>query len=92
MQAECARGRHQHCRVFVGRVCKQCIGASGIDNTPFPQHITVLGGARQHGEIMRDEQHGRTGLIDQSDEQFENLLLGDRVERGGRLVGNDQAW
>ena len=41
---------------------------------------------------MRDEQHGRTGLIDQSDEQFENLLLGDRVERGGRLVGNDQAW
>lgn len=35
MQAECARGRHQHCRVFVGRVCKQCIGASGIDNTPF---------------------------------------------------------
>ena len=39
---------------------------------------------------MRDEQHRRARLVHQRREQVHDLPLRDRIQRGGRLVGDDQ--
>jgi hypothetical protein len=44
-----------------------------------------------HGEVMRDQQKAHAVLADQGLQQVEDLRLRGDVERGGRLVGDQQA-
>src|SRR5260370_22976025 len=53
-------------------------------------HRHAVGNLRDHGEIMRDEQHGQSKFGAQLREKIENLRLDGDVERGGGLVGAQQ--
>lgn len=44
----------------------------------------------QYRKIMRDEQHGGSGIVHQRSQQADDLPLGDGIQRRGRLVRNDQ--
>ena len=43
-----------------------------------------------HGEVVGDEQEGQREALLQVDEQVDDLRLDVDVERGDRLVGDDQ--
>ncbi len=51
----------------------------------------ALGHLGDHAEIVRDEHDRRAGLLLQFAHQVEDLRLDRHIERGGRLVGNQQA-
>ena len=44
----------------------------------------------QYRKIMRDEQHGGSGIVHQRSQQADDLPLGDGIQRRSRLVRNDQ--
>ncbi|GAA0007739.1 hypothetical protein BRDID11002_77450 [Bradyrhizobium diazoefficiens] len=44
-----------------------------------------------HGEVVRDEEIGEAVLALQVDQQIDHLRLDRDVERGDRLVADDQA-
>ena len=46
--------------------------------------------AADHGEVVRDEEHGQREALAQFGEQRENLRLHGDIERGGGLVGDEQ--
>ena len=43
-----------------------------------------------HAEIMRDEQHRQPQPVLQVEQQIDDLRLHRNIERGDRLVGDDQ--
>jgi hypothetical protein len=53
-------------------------------------HRDPVGDLADHGEVMRDEEHGETVRTPQSLQQRQDLCLHGHVERGGRLVRNQQ--
>jgi hypothetical protein len=54
------------------------------------EHGDTVGDLRRHAEIMSDQQHRQPGAMAQGVEQREELRLDRGVERGGRLVGEQQ--
>ena len=58
--------------------------AAGIHDNDVVRH------ARDDAEVVRDEHDGGVELILQILEQIKNLRLDRNVERGGRLVGDDE--
>ena len=72
-----------------GSANSACVSAC---STILPAYITttscdVLG---DHAEIVRDQQHAHAQIALQVGEQLEDLRLNGHVERGGRLVGDQQ--
>ncbi|MNS57393.1 hypothetical protein D3C72_902780 [compost metagenome] len=57
----------------------------------FFQHDGALRIAPDQPEVVRDEQHGRALVLREADHEVEHFALAQRVERGGRLVGDQQA-
>ena len=41
-------------------------------------------------QVMGDEQHGGIFLLFDTDKFFQNLVLGDGIDGGGRLIGNQK--
>ena len=56
----------------------------------MPHDGDAIGEAGDHREIMRDEDQAHAVLVDQPLQQLEDLRLGGDVERGRRLVGDQQ--
>ena len=50
----------------------------------------AVGHVGDHGKVVRDQQQPHAVLVDEVAQQFQDLLLQDDVERGGRLVGDQQ--
>ena len=50
----------------------------------------VVGDVRDHAEVMRDHDERGVGLLLQPQQQVDDLCLDGRVQRGGRLVRDDQ--
>ena len=50
----------------------------------------TVGDVAHDAQIVRDEQHGHAEAFLEIDEQFENLRLNGHVQRGRRLVGDEQ--
>ena len=63
---------------------------SGLDALPGIDDADIVAQLGDDAEIVRDEQHRQAELAHQIAQQFENLPLRRDVERGGRLVGDDQ--
>ena len=45
----------------------------------------------EYREIVGDEEHGCAGIVHQRCQQIDDLPLRDRIQRGGWLVGDNQA-
>ena len=72
------------------RLVQKRVRIAGFRDPPAFKHITACGGPVQHREIVRDEQHRRARLVHQRREQVHDLPLRDRIQCGGRFVGDDQ--
>jgi hypothetical protein len=81
---------HQAARVGVPRHPEHRSGGSGFHDLARIHHGHAVRGAGYDAQIMRDQQHGDAEIALQIDEQPENLRLDRHVERGGRLVGDEQ--
>ena len=61
-----------------------------LDDPAGVHHRDVVGDLGDHAEIVRDEDDRGAGLLAQRAHQVEDLRLDRDVERGGRLVGDQQ--
>src|SRR6266404_7533636 len=63
-----------------------------LDDLAEVHHRDTMAHVRDDAEIVRDEQIGEAHLVLQPAEQIQHLRLDRDVERGDRLVGDDEAW
>ena len=61
-----------------------------LDDPAGVHHHHPVGGLGDHAEVVRDQDHRHCGLVLQVAQQVEDLRLDGDVERGGRLVGDQQ--
>ena len=85
------RGRgHQTLGVRVLRVLQDIQRRAGFHDLALVHHHDVLGALGGQTQVVGDEQHGGAQRIGEHAQVVENLLLHGHVERGGRLVGDQQ--
>ena len=87
---EARHGGDEGARILVLRTPQDVVRRPLLDQLALPHHRDAVGDLRHHAEIMRDEQDGGAVAALQLLEQAQDLRLGGDVERGGRLVGNDE--
>ena len=68
----------------------QLAGAPALDHVAAVEHRNVVGHFRDHGQVVGDEDHRSALLGDLAAHEFEDLTLNGYVERGGRLICDDQ--
>ena len=61
-----------------------------FDGTPVPHDEHLVDALGGHAHVVRDEQQPHAGLLAQRVQQVEDLGLDGHVERGRRLVGDQQ--
>ena len=83
-------GGDQGARVVVLRAREDVFGAAVLDQHSVPHHGDPVGDLGDHAEVVGDEHDGGAVLGLQLLEQLQDLRLGGDVERGRRLVGDDQ--
>ena len=72
------------------RAAEQIRSGRRLHNLPGIHHGQAVGDVADDAEIVRDEQHGHAEALLEVEEQFKNLRLNGHVERGRRLVGDEQ--
>ena len=63
---------------------------AGLDDLTGVHHGDVVADVGDDAEVVADDDHREPGVADQSTQQAEDLGLHGDVERGGRLVGDQQ--
>ena len=66
------------------------IGRPRLDDPAGIHDVHRLGDRRDHAQIVGDQQQRHAGLVRDLADQLEDLGLHRHVERGGRLVGDQQ--
>ena len=84
------QGVEQCDRIRVPGVREHLIRAGGLGDPPRVHHRDPVGVARDHAEVVGDQDDRHTQPFAQVVDQLEDLLLDRDVERGGRLVGDEQ--
>ena len=79
-------------RVGVARLREERGSRRLLDDPAGIHHGHVVAGLRHHAEVVRDQQDRRAEPLPQVGEQVEDLRLDRDVERGGRLIGDDEVW
>ena len=74
----------------MGGTLEQGRGVGGLDNLAGVHHGNPVSPARDHAEIVGNQQNGHAVLLAKSIEQFEDLRLHRHVERGGGLIGDEE--
>ncbi|MPM70433.1 hypothetical protein SDC9_117388 [bioreactor metagenome] len=82
--------RQQRPGIGMGRMPQQSRGPPGFHDHPAIHHRHLIGQLRHNAEIVRDQNHRHAVFPAQRIEQFENLSLNGHIQRGGRLVRNQQ--
>ena len=82
--------RDQGLCVFRLRVAQDVPGHAGLDDPAVAHHHDAVGDLRHHAEVVGDEHHCGAVLALQLLEQRKDLGLRGHVQRGGRLVGDDE--
>ena len=72
-----------------GRV-KDVSDRAGLDQFTRIHHRDLVSHAGHNAEVMGDQDHGHVHLAPQIVEQPQDLRLNGHVERGGRLIRDDQ--
>ncbi len=83
--------RREEClRVRVQRPQEEILRGGELDDLAEIHHRDPVGDVADDGEVVRDEEIGEVELLLQLDEQVQDLGLDRDVERGDRLVGDDE--
>ena len=83
-------GAHQRARVGVQRLLVQVVGRRLLDQRPEVHDADDVADVPDDGEVVGDDQVGEPEPLLQLLEQVEHLRLHADVERGDRLVGDEQ--
>ena len=83
-------GAQQPARVGMARAAEHLLAAAFLDETPGVHHGDAIRELVHHAEIVRDQQDRGAELALEVAHQLEDLRLDRDVERGGRLVGDQQ--
>ena len=81
---------HQAARVGMLRIREQRLDGRFLDLLAGIHHDDALRGLRDDAEIVRDQDQPGAELLLQIDDQLQDLRLDRDVERGGRLVRDQQ--
>ena len=82
--------RRQGTGVGVQRVGEDLVGGSVLDDPAGVHHGDPVAQVGQHRQVVADHQQPDVELRDQVLQHVEHLRLHHHVQRGGRLVGDDQ--
>ena len=88
--AERRHGAHEADGVGMLRILEDRLDRPALDDPAGIHHRDLVGDFRHDAEIVRDEDHGRAGLLLQSADEGEDLRLDRHVERRRRLVGDQK--
>ena len=77
-------------RVRVARVAEHVARGTLLDELAGIQHADTVAHLRDHAQVVRDEQERGSELLLERQDQLEDLGLDRRVERGRRLVEDQQ--
>ena len=80
----------QHARVRVARPAQHVLGRALLDHAAVLHHDNAMRDLGDDAEIVRDEQDAGVAAFAQFLDEFQNLRLRGDVERGGRLVRDQQ--
>ena len=83
------RAQQSH-RIGMTRPMENVVGVAFLDEPRRIHHDDAVGVARDHAEVMRDDDQRDIQLAGQILHQLEDLRLDGDIERGGRLVGDDE--
>ena len=84
------RGPEQGARVGMAHLAQHRLRGTGLDHAPLGHDRETVGGLRDDGEVVRDEDQAHAVLVDEPPQQDEDRRLRRDVERGRRLVGDQQ--
>ena len=98
MIARCARSvrvgdrdrRHERLRVRVARVAEELLAVGQLDDAAQVHHRDAIADVLDHAHVVGDEEVGQPELALEVLEQVEDLGLDRDVERGHRLVADDE--
>src|SRR5581483_5518738 len=82
--------RQQRAAIGVTGRSEQRLGVGGLDDGAEVHNGDAVGDVLDHSEIMRDENVGKVQTLLQVAQQIENLRTNRDIERGDRLVADDQ--
>ena len=82
--------REQVAGVFHRGAAQDRIKRAGLDQPPLPHHRDPVGDFGDHAHVMGDEEHRGAVIALQVADQRQDLLLRGDVERGGRLVRDQE--
>ena len=74
----------------MARPRQQLVDRRILDHLAGIHRDDAVAGFGHHAEIVADEQQRGAGAIAEVDQQIDDLCLHGHVERGGRLVGDQQ--
>ena len=90
MRLERRHRADQHARVLVLRPGEHVELGADLDQPPLAQHRDAVRDLGDDAEVMRHEKHRHAVAPLQLHDQFQDLRLRRDVERGGRLVRDEQ--
>ena len=65
-------------------------GRARLDDLAGIHHRDAVAGLRDDAEVVGDEQHAHAEVVAQLQDQLQDLVLHGDVERGRRLVGDQE--
>src|SRR5258706_10764586 len=80
----------QRARIGVARIAEELGGRRLLADLAIAHHHDVVGDLAHQREVVRDEQHRHLVPFLQPGDQVHDLALHRDVERGGRLIGDQQ--
>jgi len=80
----------QRARIRVARRIEYALRRPAFAHLTLAHHHHVVGDLADQPEVVADEQHAHAVALAQPRDQLEHLALHRDVERGGRLVGDQQ--
>ena len=84
-------GAQQALGIGVARPAQQLRARALLDDLARVHDGHAVGHLVDHAEVVRDEQHRGAGLGGEVAQQLQDLRADGGVERGGRLIGDQQA-
>lgn len=72
------------------RVVKDLLNGTVLNNLPLVHHRHLIADVVNHAEVVSDKYVGQVKLLLNIPEQVDYLRLYGNIQRGNRLVGNNQ--
>ena len=83
--------RQQGLEIGMGRCPEQALRRASLDHTPLVEHRDIVCQLRSQSDVVGDEDQGEPASRRQRPKQFDDGVLGNRIEGAGRLVRDQYA-